>query len=216
MPRLVAQSPEFADKTFELSGGEVTVGRLADNGIQIEHASVSGHHAIFRLTGQDYSVKDLESTNGTRINGEKIAEQKLRRNDILRLGNIELLYDSEHAPPGEPMPNLSPRVNLAECSSHGRQADFTNASPLGKKVRGRQPVAWTLSLALLSLVALAAVAYLVWVSFNIPTTLEAVSRRLSPPAQHHPFAALRCAVEDEALLFVGGRHPLPAAGAGCR
>jgi hypothetical protein len=165
MPRLVAQSPEFAGQTFDLKGGEITVGRLPDNGVQIEHASVSGHHAIFRLDGQDYAVRDLESTNGTRINGEKISQQKLRRNDIVRLGNIELLYDSEHAPPGEPMPSLSPRVNLAECASHGRPPDFINASPLGKKVRGKQATAWTLSLALLAVVALAAVAYFVWTIF---------------------------------------------------
>jgi hypothetical protein len=169
MPRLVAQSPEFAGQTFDLAGPEITVGRLADNGVQLEHASVSGHHAVFQLQGQDYAVKDLESTNGTRINGEKISQQKLRRNDILRLGNIELLYDSEHAPPGEPMPSLSPRVNLAECSSHGRPADFVNASPLGKKIRGQSSSTWKTVLALLSVLALVAVAYFVWtVFFNSP------------------------------------------------
>src|SRR5476651_2763857 len=135
MPRLVAQSPEFAGKTFDLSGPEVTVGRVADNKIQIEHASVSGHHALLKLESLDYVLKDLDSTNGTRVNGERITQQKLRRNDVLRLGNIELLYDSEHAPPGQPMPSLSERVNLAECTSHGRPADFVNASPILKRKR---------------------------------------------------------------------------------
>src|SRR5271155_3766058 len=130
MPRLVAQSPEFSGKTFDLAGKEITVGRVADNKIQIEHASVSGHHAVFTLDQLDYVVKDLESTNGTRINGERITQQKLRRNDILRLGNIEMLYDSEHQPPGQPMPSPSPRVNLAECASSGRSAHFVNASPV--------------------------------------------------------------------------------------
>src|SRR5277367_5820838 len=139
MPRLVAQSPEFSGKSFDLSGAEITVGRVADNKIQVEHASVSGHHAMLRLEALDYVIKDLDSTNGTRINGEKIAEQKLRRNDILRLGNIELLYDSEHAPPGQPMPALSERVHLADCKSSGRPADFINASPIGKKSRGAPP-----------------------------------------------------------------------------
>ena len=172
MPRLVAQSPEFAEKVFELKGNEMTVGRLADNDIQIEHPSVSGHHAVFRLESQDYAVKDMESTNGTRINGEKVLQQKLRRNDMLRLGNIELLYDSEHSPPGEPMPSLSPRVNLSECSSRGRPADFTNASPLGKKIRGKQAKAWTAALALLSVIAIGALAYFVWTIFLNPPVLS--------------------------------------------
>src|SRR5471030_1517637 len=137
MPRLVAQSPEFAGKSFELSGPEISVGRLEDNKIQIEHASVSGHHAVLNLDEQDYVLKDFDSTNGSRVNGEKITSQKLRRNDIVRLGNIELLYDSEHAPPGQPMPSLSERVNLNECASQGRPASFVNASPIAKKPRGQ-------------------------------------------------------------------------------
>jgi hypothetical protein len=161
MPRLVAQSPEFEGKTFDLSGPEVSVGRVADNKIQIEHASVSGHHAVFKLDQLDYVIKDLDSTNGTRINGERVSQQKLRRNDILRLGNIEMLYDSEHQPPGQPMPQPSERVNLNECMSHGRPPQFANASPVGKPPRGGGDKKWTYIIALTSLLAIAAVVYFV-------------------------------------------------------
>jgi predicted component of type VI protein secretion system len=171
MPRLVAQSPEFEGKSFELSGPELTVGRLEDNNIQIEHASVSGHHAVLTLAEQDYLLKDLDSTNGSRVNGEKITSQKLRRNDVVRLGNIELLYDSEHAPPGQPMPSLSERVNLAECSTKGHPANFTNASPVGKKVRGSKRTKWPLAIACLTVLALAALGYFVWVVFLTPPTM---------------------------------------------
>ena len=170
MPRLVAQSPEFSGKTFDLTGPEITVGRLADNQIQIEHASISGHHAQLKLDGLDYVIKDLDSTNGSRINGERVAEQKLRRNDILRFGNIELLYDSEHAPPGQPMPSLSERVNLAECNSQGRPAHFTNASPIGKKARGAANKTWTMILSGLALLAVGSIGYFVWVVFLTPPT----------------------------------------------
>jgi predicted component of type VI protein secretion system len=168
MPRLVAQSPEFAGKSFDLTGPEISVGRVADNQIQVEHASVSGHHAILKLDQLDYVIKDLDSTNGTRINGERVSQQKLRRNDILRLGNIELLYDSEHAPPGQPMPQPSERVNLAECATHGRPLAFVNASPIIKPVRGAPPKYWRLVFTVLSLLAVAAVAYLVYTAFVAP------------------------------------------------
>jgi pSer/pThr/pTyr-binding forkhead associated (FHA) protein len=171
MPRLVAQSPEFAGKSFELSGKEVTVGRLEDNGIQLEHASVSGHHAVLTLDELDYALKDLDSTNGSRVNGEKITSQKLRRNDMVRLGNIELLYDSEHQPPGRPMPSLSERVNLAECATKGHPADFTNASPIKKRERGKEKTRWPLTIAILTVLALAGVAYFVWAVFINPPTL---------------------------------------------
>jgi len=168
MPRLVAQSPEFTGQTFDLTGKEITVGRVADNAIQLEHASISGHHAVFKIDALDYVIKDLDSTNGTRINGERVTEQKLRRNDILRLGNIELLYDSEHQPPGQPMPNPSERVNLAECNSSGRPADFVNASPIVKKARGSLDKTWTLILTVLAILAVAGIGYFVWVAFIAP------------------------------------------------
>ena len=168
MPRLVAQSPEFTGKSFDLSGKEITMGRVEDNKIQIEHVSVSGHHAVLNLDALDYVIKDLDSTNGTRINGERITEQKLRRNDILRLGNIELLYDSEHSPPGQPMPSPSERVNLAECASHGRPADFVNASPIVKKARSSVPRMWQLGLTVLAILAVAGIGYFVWAVFVFP------------------------------------------------
>jgi hypothetical protein len=168
MPRLVAQSAEFEGKVFDLSGGEITVGRVADNKIQVEHASVSGHHAVFKLDGLDYSIKDLDSTNGTRINGERVSEQKLRRNDILRLGNIELLYDSEHQPPGQPMPTPSERVNLAECASHGRPTDFVNASPIAKRSKGKIDTMWMAILSLVGILAVAGVGYFIWTVFVLP------------------------------------------------
>ena len=163
MPRLVAQSPEFEGRVFDLTGPELTVGRVPDNKIQIEHASVSGHHAIFKLDQLDYTIKDLDSTNGTRINGERVTQQKLRRNDILRLGNIELLYDSEHAPPGQPMPQPSPRVNLNECQTHGRPPGFANASPVAKQARGALDKKWKLAIAICALLALAGVGYFAYV-----------------------------------------------------
>jgi hypothetical protein len=171
MPRLVAQSPEFTGSTFDLTGKEITVGRVADNKIQIEHASVSGHHAVFMLDQLDYVIKDLDSTNGTRINGERITQQKLRRNDILRFGNIELLYDSEHQPPGQPMPSPSPRVNLAECATHGRPPHFVNASPITKRVRGAVDRTWKLILTVLGILAVAGAAYFAWVAFFAPQVL---------------------------------------------
>ncbi len=163
MPRLVAQSPEFEGRVFDLTGSELTVGRVADNKIQIEHASVSGHHAIFKLDQLDYTIKDLDSTNGTRINGERVTQQKLRRNDILRLGNIEMLYDSEHQPPGQPMPQPSERVNLNECQTHGRPPGFANASPVAKPARGSLDKKWKYAIAGTSLLAAAAVGYFVYV-----------------------------------------------------
>ncbi len=168
MPRLVAQSAEFAGKSFDLTGGEITVGRVADNNIQLEHASISGHHAVFRLDSLDYVIKDLDSTNGTRIQRRAgfRAEAPPQRHPSPR--NIELLYDSEHAPPGRPMPAPSERVNLAECASHGRPPEFANASPIVKRSKGKIDRMWALILSVAGVLALAGIGYFIWVVFVLP------------------------------------------------
>ena len=147
---------------------DFTVGRQGSLILSDERAS--SHHALFQFAHGLWYVQDLDSTNGTRINGERITEQKLRRNDILRLGNIELIYDSEHAPPGQPMPSPSERVKLSECATHGRPAGFTNASPIVKKSRGAPAKMWTLILTIVGILAVAGIGYFVWVVFVSPPT----------------------------------------------
>ena len=98
MPRLLGNSHEIAGKIFELSEPVLSVGRTPNNRIHLPDNSVSSRHAELRLEGLDYIVKDLDSTNGTRVNGEKITTYTLRRNDVLRFGNMEVVYESEHEP----------------------------------------------------------------------------------------------------------------------
>jgi pSer/pThr/pTyr-binding forkhead associated (FHA) protein len=160
MPRFIGQSEEFASSVWELAQSPVTVGRLDDNLVHIEHSSVSGHHARLLLDENDYKVIDLDSTNGTRVNGERITEQRLRRNDIVRFGNIEVLYDSEYSPPAQALPEPSARVVLSTGTpSQGRPADFTNLSPYPRKggISTKNPL--NLAIIILGVLAVAAVGY---------------------------------------------------------
>lgn len=165
MPRLIAQSEEFSGKVFDLKGPSMTIGRLADNVLQIDHNSVSGHHAELVLDGADYKVKDLDSTNGTRVNSERIAEQKLRRNDIVRFGNIELLYDSEYSAPAQALPEPSARVNLNGCSSKGRPETFANSSPYPKGSGGPVGKLWVYLMIGSVVLALGGIGYFVYTVF---------------------------------------------------
>jgi hypothetical protein len=136
MPRLIVQSPELSGLLFDLVEGEVTVGRAADNAIHIDHASLSSHHAVMQLTPTgDYSIRDLNSTNGTRINGNKIASQKLMRGDLIQLGNIEVYYDSEIGGAQQPLPDPTMGAEYGSDSSE-RPANFANTSPFGRKATG--------------------------------------------------------------------------------
>ncbi|MGB0588844.1 MAG: FHA domain-containing protein [Myxococcota bacterium] len=91
-PRLVATSTQLAGTTYELTADEVVLGRTDDNDIVIDHRSVSKHHAKLSRSGDQWSVKDQESANGLKINGEDYTHTTLRRGDVLELGHVKLRF----------------------------------------------------------------------------------------------------------------------------
>jgi len=101
MAKLVLLSQGLVGRTHDLKVDKTTVGRVDDNTFLIAEPSVSSHHCEILLKGTDVVVRDLNSTNGTFINGEKIAEAALKPGQILRLGQIEMRLETEAsgAPP---------------------------------------------------------------------------------------------------------------------
>ena|SRR5687768_4697045 len=97
MARLVLLSEGLTGKTFELKPELTTVGRVPDNALQIPEASVSSHHCEIQLRGNDLFVRDLGSTNGTFINGEKINEGTVKPGQILRLGMVDMRLETGDA-----------------------------------------------------------------------------------------------------------------------
>lgn len=98
MAKLVILSQGLIGKFHELNVDKTTVGRVDDNTFPITDPSVSSHHCEILLRGAEVVVKDLNSTNGSFINGEKITESVLKAGQILRLGQIEMRLESEAAP----------------------------------------------------------------------------------------------------------------------
>src|ERR1044072_6109065 len=94
MPRLVVLSEGLTGRSHELKAEKTTVGRVEDNTFQIPDSSVSSHHCEVLLKGSDVVIRDLNSTNGTFINGEKITESVLKPGQTLRLGQIDLRLES--------------------------------------------------------------------------------------------------------------------------
>lgn len=94
MPRLVVLTEGFRERSCELKVGKTTIGRVEDNAFQIPEPSVSSHHCEISLTGAVVSVKDLDSTNGTFIDGDPVKETVLKAGQTLRLGQIELRLEN--------------------------------------------------------------------------------------------------------------------------
>ncbi len=92
--RLVVLSSNFAGKEFELSRPQMIIGRTDENDIVVNHRSISRNHAkLVREpeTGR-YTISDLQSSNGVRVNGQDYGKVELRRGDVVDLGHVRLRF----------------------------------------------------------------------------------------------------------------------------
>ena len=104
MAKLVLLSQGLLGRTHELKVDTTTIGRVDDNTFPITEPSVSSHHCEILRKGSEVIVRDLNSTNGTFINGEKVSESVLKPGQILRLGQIEMRLETEEAAAPPPPP----------------------------------------------------------------------------------------------------------------
>ncbi|HWL52132.1 MAG TPA: FHA domain-containing protein [Chthoniobacteraceae bacterium] len=159
MPQLVISLPDAGEVIHELTQERITVGRSDDNTIPLDDASVSSHHAELTRKNGGYFLKDLGSTNGTRLNRTPVsAEQPLKEGDRLRFGKVEAIYESNHKQ--QPLPPPKEEAASATPATDSRPpADFGNASPFHRKNVKKDPLNLiAIVVAVIGLLAAAAVA----------------------------------------------------------
>ena len=94
MAKLVVISSSLAGVSHELGGAWATLGRADGNTFQLVEGSISGRHCEVQLRGDELVVRDLRSTNGTFVRGEKITEAVVKAGQTLRLGEVELRFEA--------------------------------------------------------------------------------------------------------------------------
>lgn len=138
MPKLVLLLEGKPANEYPLAGSSVKVGRAADNAVQIFDDSVSSHHAELTAEGDGYVLRDLGSTNGTKVNAEPLpadVPHKLRGGEVVRFGGVECRYDSEgKRPSSKPLPPVKAGVDLKNPAATRPSTVFQNVSPFKKKV----------------------------------------------------------------------------------
>lgn len=97
MGKLIVTDSTGQTKEYPLNKERVTIGRHADNDIALNDKAVSGHHAVVITILQDSFLEDLDSTNGTQVNGKQIAKHPLSHNDLISVGRNTLRYEGEGA-----------------------------------------------------------------------------------------------------------------------
>ena len=114
--RLVVLSSNFAGREFALTKTPMVIGRTDDNDIVINHRSISRNHAQVIRDGNRFTIADMQSANGVRVNGEDYSNVELRRGDTVDLGHVRMRF-----------------VEPGEDFLFGRDAQVVDVPVAGKK-----------------------------------------------------------------------------------
>ena len=132
MARLILNCEGVGLVMRQLGRDIVMIGRSRLNQIVIDHPTVSAQHAALLRTGDSYSLKDLNSTTGTQVNGDFVTDVELKDGDNLRFGSVIAVFAGAYRKP---------------CSRHAIRNFWMSIS--GK---GAQPIAFAMASVALNVV----------------------------------------------------------------
>ena len=92
MGKLVVSLDGVVIKEVQITKDKTTLGRRPYNDMVIDNLAVSGEHAVLQMVGGDVFIEDLNSTNGTYINGKPIKKQLLANHDTIEIGKYKIKY----------------------------------------------------------------------------------------------------------------------------
>ena len=98
MACLIAMDGPVKGQRIALDNPMTRVGRRDGNDWVIQDGSVSGTHCEFERSDSGFVVRDLGSTNGTKVNNEPVKERQLYRNDIILIGEIPVMIEGDDVP----------------------------------------------------------------------------------------------------------------------
>ena len=128
--RLILSGPELS-RVYKIESVKTSIGRQPGNDILLENSLVSRHHAMIELVEGEVQLTDLESSNGTRLNGERLTPNvvvKLTEADLFEIGPYQFRLEGQIIP--EPVP-ISQKEEIPELSQDeiGTGAEQLERSP---------------------------------------------------------------------------------------
>jgi pSer/pThr/pTyr-binding forkhead associated (FHA) protein len=100
MPKMVVSIDGVVIKEVQLTKDRTSLGRRPYNDIVIDNLAVSGEHAVLQMSGTEVHLEDLNSTNGTYVNGKAVKKQLLQNSDTVEIGKYKIKYVNEVADAG--------------------------------------------------------------------------------------------------------------------
>jgi hypothetical protein len=100
MPKMIVSIDGVVIKEVQLTKDRTSLGRRPYNDIVIDNLAVSGEHAVLQMSGNEVYLEDLNSTNGTYVNGKAVKKLLLQNSDTVEIGKYKIKYVNEAAVAG--------------------------------------------------------------------------------------------------------------------
>jgi uncharacterized RDD family membrane protein YckC len=128
MPKLIVNPTSAARREIRLSRTLLSIGRDPSNDLVLPDAMVSRRHAVIECRGNQYYLRDCNSSNGSVVNGDRISERSLRDGDLVAIGTARLLFreeiEIEDAGAKVVQHPSAPRFLCPGCKSEYRKGDL--------------------------------------------------------------------------------------------
>ncbi len=128
-------SSKLAD--FLLDKEVMSIGRKDDNDVRIENLAVSGHHARILTIFEDSFLEDLNSTNGTYVNGKPISKHPLKHGDVITIGKHELRYlndNKQYSDNGDKTILIRRKPESSKSVAASQEIDYKPIPPMQKSL----------------------------------------------------------------------------------
>jgi pSer/pThr/pTyr-binding forkhead associated (FHA) protein len=113
MPKMIVSIDGVVIKEVQLTKDRTSLGRRPYNDIVIDNLAVSGEHAVLQMVGNEVFVEDLNSTNGTYLNGRAVKKQQLQNADTVEIGKYKIKYMNEAEGPEYEKTMMAPSGSAA-------------------------------------------------------------------------------------------------------
>ena len=102
MPKLILTLEGAVIREYSIDKDSISIGRKHGNDIQLNDLTISGRHTLVTKVSDNIFIDDLGSTNGTLLNGARIAKSKLHHSDVIQIGNYQFTFFSHEEEDYEP------------------------------------------------------------------------------------------------------------------
>jgi len=146
MGKLVVSLDGVVIKEVQITKDKTTLGRRPYNDIVIDNLAVSGEHAVLQMVGADVFIEDLNSTNGTYINGKPVKKQLLSHDDTVEVGKYKIKYLLEEPIDYEKSQTVRPgstALGSAQAPSAARPQSAFTGNPVVGAAAASAPVLTT-------------------------------------------------------------------------